>query len=989
MSSQNTFGTNTCVANLTAGFIDLATYDELEKYMYGGPDATAYFVRETRKSTWFTQCPVTLAKCNGAPEFGAEWSCSISRAGDYLLGTWLHVVTPEVSLKCTASNNVCIAWTPNFMHALVKECCISFNDLVAARFDGTHLDFWAAFTTPASKAEGYKQMIGANLPTHGSYIPSYALNLPLPFFYTRDSGVALPTAALPYNEMRINFVFRSWQEMLLTFRETGNCPNGDYYGPAMAIEHPQTQTNQPDTPGRQVITFSGTITGPAAGNWVPGNVLTSVGGSDSGASGTIISVSDPTTLPPASGSTVTVQLNASSNQFGNGLVTDLRLNGANVTAGAPTPGYSSAGTGSTASGFTQVRQQEKVSRTNYAAPYFCKRNCPVVSAAADQLTIGGAINGFEVNNGGDTTGSNGVAKNLNVPNNHAIYRDGVALVANNPPTTAVGDVIKIGSTIQRWSQPASGDGTQASGSTLLATATIVGLVPNPLPNSVQPFTSNITNDITVNNIIENTPGNDIGGNGIFLVTNQQTGQTLVIAGSASPPNAILLSATTTTTPSSGPNNINEGNENQLGLFNDQYAHMNYDAEVCNKCLMMNGQDTGLFTQSLVKTPSLGANAVQVWANYAIVSNEERKRMACAPRDILIEQVQTTPAARFGGQTPFPLSSGGSIVAVKVLFFGAKNTTFKTVHSNYSTGVPCLSKENCGGCLSIQSLAGQGFGGRGGDQLLYALGLTNGPSTTEPQGVSVQNAGTNLSGGIHAVCDVVTVNTNVVGCCNAQDPMMNANLVYENTQRLGLMASDYYSQVQPYYHAPAIPSDKTSPVFCAKGYHMYSYSLDFICLDPLGSTNFGKLTNVAINATPATNWGSGACVSNESLEVLYATNGNNLPANFAAGSQGTQILPSSGTNKEAVLAEAAQQCAGSLKYTKADGSTLSFSIEELLLLNVQGNSSTSSTAATKVTGGFGLIDTNANTQKFSFQFVCTAVNNNIIRISGGALGFPVL
>ena len=32
--------------------------------------------------------------------------------------------------------------------------------------------------------------------------------------------------------------------------------------------------------------------------------------------------------------------------------------------------------------------------------------------------------------------------------------------------------------------------------------------------------------------------------------------------------------------------------------------MNYDAEVCNKCLMMNGQDTGLFTQSLVKTPLL-------------------------------------------------------------------------------------------------------------------------------------------------------------------------------------------------------------------------------------------------------------------------------------------------------------------------------------------------------------------------------------------------
>ena len=71
--SSSQFATNICVANLTAGFIDLATYDELEKYMYGGPDATAYFVRETRKSTWFTQCPVTLAKCCGAAQFGGEF----------------------------------------------------------------------------------------------------------------------------------------------------------------------------------------------------------------------------------------------------------------------------------------------------------------------------------------------------------------------------------------------------------------------------------------------------------------------------------------------------------------------------------------------------------------------------------------------------------------------------------------------------------------------------------------------------------------------------------------------------------------------------------------------------------------------------------------------------------------------------------------------------------------------------------------------------
>ena len=79
--------------------------------------------------------------------------------------------------------------------------------------------------------------------------------------------------------------------------------------------------------------------------------------------------------------------------------------------------------------------------------------------------------------------------------------------------------------------------------------------------------------------------------------------------------------------------------------------------------------------------------------------------------------------------------------------------------------------------------------------------------------------------------------------------------------------------------------------------MYSYSLDFICLDPMGSTNYGKLTNVSV-------------VPEASAGAVAGAQGNG-----AAGSG----------------ADYAQ----------------------------------------------------------SYEFVITAVNNNIIRISGGALGFPVL
>lgn len=129
---------------------------------------------------------------------------------------WLRVVIPKVTLLQgnQFGGDGRLRWTRNLMHNLIRECSISFNDLVAARFDNYHLDFWAAFTVPASKTVGYDNMIGnvdSLIAPHGVGDPlaTRPLNLPLPFFYSRDSGVALPTAALPYNEMRIMFYFRN------------------------------------------------------------------------------------------------------------------------------------------------------------------------------------------------------------------------------------------------------------------------------------------------------------------------------------------------------------------------------------------------------------------------------------------------------------------------------------------------------------------------------------------------------------------------------------------------------------------------------------------------------------------------------------------------------------------------------------------------------------------------------------------------------------
>ena len=419
-------------SNLTSGFIDLATYDELEKYLYGGASATAYFVRETRKATWFTQVPVVLSRANGNAEFGTDHSVNITRAGDYLLCAWLRVNFPSVTLSDSNQfgANGRIRWTRNLMHNLLYECAISFNDLVAARFDNFHLDFWAAFTVPAGKINGYKNMIGdvpdlieGHAPGANNAIPAATLNLPLPLFFARDSGVALPTAALPYNDMRITYSFRNWNDLLIL--DNSAAPAG----------------------------------------------------------------TNPSTVP---------------------LATDF-------------------------------------------------------------------------------------------------------------------------------------------------------------PNSVVPV---------------------------------------------------------------------------LGV-------------------------------------------VQTWANYAIVSNDERKRMACAPRNILIEQVQTAPITTFNPSTNTnPLYDLRFSHAIKAMFFAVRNVTVQNEWSNYTAATP-----------------------------VYSHGMIN----FNPSG--------------------------------AVDPITTTSLTYENTARLQNMGSDYFSLVQPYYHAVTIPIET--------GYHMYSYSLDFICLDPKGSTNYGKLTNVSIAPVASTGAITGA------------------------------------------------------------------------------------------------------------------------------------
>ena len=152
----------------TTSFIDLATRGQLENFMYGGRKAVTYFMRETAKSSWFTQIPIKMQLNTADVTFNEKFNAKISRSGDYLMNAWIRVTLNALSVYSPVikgwdydvTGSETIIWSPNFMHNLLEDCKLKVNGMILDELFSEHLDFYAAFMIPKRSRIGYNRMIG-------------------------------------------------------------------------------------------------------------------------------------------------------------------------------------------------------------------------------------------------------------------------------------------------------------------------------------------------------------------------------------------------------------------------------------------------------------------------------------------------------------------------------------------------------------------------------------------------------------------------------------------------------------------------------------------------------------------------------------------------------------------------------------------------------------------------------------------------------------
>ena len=877
---------NFAVSNVAVAFVDLATFDELESnYLCGGKDRVTYFMRETRKTSWFSQIPVNLNKGSGQVAFGQEFSVTVSRSGDYLTHAWLRIELPTVqldqsewmwggpskqhsinvkngnlrgdtvfsdNLNVTGENiykllgpSARIRWSKNLAHNLIQKLYLSFNELNAVEMNNSWFDFWAEFMLPSEKTTNYNEMIGNtarwNNPMSyyatnfakdyeryrfGYAAPGGVLILPVPLPFSKDTGTALPCAAIPYNEIRLHTVFRNWHDLLVV-----DYPYGRQYGSAGAPMLSQARREDSERLlvqalyatwiGRlayspDIIRLKATdlVRAQGAGNTSISDWLKTVNNSNSSATSTAqtaligqykTAVDNWTTLLNNS-----TNVGAIGNFYGAPATCAWNL----PTLTVPGKGYPRV-TGSTNFGLlAEQTQTQNPYGVFFASPqalisglssgdFRSGVSCVRGAVGGATFTIGTVTNGtFTMTVTGGATFFNEITAHYAAKPFLSFHGDGVEQT-KFPVVLRMSNVNVTGNTF---------DCTVLEGGTPTATQTIatagsaMGAKAYMLTSNQETYptrdlfirTTEMGSYRNISDLVSSIKADylneqlkTLDNNVATAVALQMTELNEHIAGaSLEDMSKQVFTGLNETFDSQGRlTGVTGVSFNKL-TADDFHALRN---EVCSWSGWAWIADYGRseppsvlkrFVDEFGETVSLspsdvsklaGGRAPEIvsanwWANYAIVHHSERQQMGKSSRDILIEQYQRHSSQQFNLANKLSVDIRFAH-AVRALFFAIQNTTFQGDGSTYTT------------------------------------------VTDKVDFVGVDRARTTF---LQPIIDNVT-------------------LTYENTSRFGNMPSEYFTHVNPHWCSS---KNNITP-----GLHMYSYSLDIRNPDPNGHTNYSRLNNV--------------------------------------------------------------------------------------------------------------------------------------------------
>ena len=199
---------------MAGGILQLVGTGVQDVHLTGKPQVTM-FKQYYRRYTNFAMEHVEQTIL-GVVAFGSKFSFTLKRSGDLVQRVMLELTLPpldvsdgKLSVQADEAGYYAPGWVNWIGHRVIEEAHLEIGGQRVDSLDSNFRWAWDQLVEP--DLEGYKTMVGGD---------GAALNgggticIPLKFFFSHDTAMALPLIALQYHDVTIHVKLRPFEELI-------------------------------------------------------------------------------------------------------------------------------------------------------------------------------------------------------------------------------------------------------------------------------------------------------------------------------------------------------------------------------------------------------------------------------------------------------------------------------------------------------------------------------------------------------------------------------------------------------------------------------------------------------------------------------------------------------------------------------------------------------------------------------------------------------
>jgi hypothetical protein len=207
------------------GLLQLVAYGAQDAYISGNPQIT-FWKGLFKRHTNFAMEPFRI-NFSGQIQWGTKQTALIGRHADLLYSTYVEVVLPKTipqyagsGISSNSDGTIDYFWnnSDNVLgYNLIKYVELDVGGQVVDRLYSEFMRLWSSLTLPIDGRTKLIEMLSMSRTAGPTTLPfgevcasdgrKQKMNvfyIPLPFFFTRNPGAALPLIALQYHEVKVN-----------------------------------------------------------------------------------------------------------------------------------------------------------------------------------------------------------------------------------------------------------------------------------------------------------------------------------------------------------------------------------------------------------------------------------------------------------------------------------------------------------------------------------------------------------------------------------------------------------------------------------------------------------------------------------------------------------------------------------------------------------------------------------------------------------------